>query len=208
VQKQDLALAKKLLKGEETAFNRFFKLYYAPIFRFCKRRATLEDAEEIAIETLRHGIQRIETYRGEAPLLGWLYQVARSQVSAHYRRNKKHENLVLIEDNIHVQTEVEAMVASLHDTPDGIAEEVQHSHLVHYMLDSLPSDYGKVLEWKYIEGFSVEEIATQLETTNTAVQSMLARARDAFRKAYKQIGKQLNDPTYNVTSLSSGGNRT
>ena len=193
--KEDLQLAKRLLNGQEKAFDEFFHQYYARIFRFCRRRADEPDAEEIALETLRHAIQRIETYRGEASLLTWLYQVARSQVSAHYKRHRKHQNLVLIEDDPQIQAEVAAMAIDLGDTPEALRDMQQRQHLVHYMLDSLPGDYGRVLEWKYVEEFSVEEIAAKLESTPTAIQSMLARARTAFRKAYADISAQLADGT-------------
>jgi RNA polymerase sigma-70 factor (ECF subfamily) len=193
VHKEDIELAKQLMRGKEQAFNSFFNLYYARVFRFCMRRASEADAEEIAVETLRQAIRRIETYRGEASLMTWLYQVARSQVSAHYKRQSKHQNLVLLEDSEQVQAEVEAMAIELSETPEGLREQAQQKHLVHYMLDSLPSDYGKILEWKYVEGCSVDEIAEKLSTSPTAIQSMLARARTAFRKTYAQITQQLSD---------------
>jgi len=204
VHKEDKQLAKQLIAGKEEAFNTFFSLYYARVFRFCQRRANETDAEDIALETLRHALRRIETYRGEASLLTWLYQVARSQVSAHYKREQKHQHLVLIEDNEQVQAEVEAMAIDVDNTPEALRDSEQRMHLVHFMLDSLPSNYGKILEWKYVEGFSVDEIAQRLESTPTAIQSMLARARSAFKKAYAEIAQQLADDA--PTPLHQPGN--
>jgi RNA polymerase sigma-70 factor (ECF subfamily) len=51
------------------------------------------------------------------------------------------------------------------------------------LLDRLPGRYGDVLEWKYVEGRSVEEIASMLGIGRIAAQSMLARARASFRDA-------------------------
>ena len=85
---EDKKLAKQLIGGNERAFDAFFNEYYARVFRFCLRRVHEDDAEDIAIETMRHAIKRIETYRGEASLITWIYQVTRSQVSAHYKRQK------------------------------------------------------------------------------------------------------------------------
>lgn len=189
----DLVLARRLLQGREAAFNEFFHQYYARVYRFCQRRVDGTDAEDIALETLRHAIRRIETYRGEASLMTWLYQVARSQVSAHYKRHQKHQNLVLIEDDSQVQAEVAAMTMDLEAGPEALQDQAQRRHLVHFMLDSLPGDYGRVLEWKYVDEYSVEEIAHKLQATPTAIQSMLARARKAFRKAYGEISTQLAD---------------
>ena len=55
------------------------------------------------------------------------------------------------------------------------------------MLDRLPARYGDVLEWKYIEGRSVEEIGQRLGVGQIAAQSQLARARVAFRDALETV---------------------
>jgi len=44
-----------------------------------------------------------------------------------------------------------------------------------------------VLEWKYIQGLSVAEIATRLGTSMKAAESMLTRARLAFREGYSSL---------------------
>jgi len=63
--------------------------------------------------------------------------------------------------------------------------------LVQEVLDYLPSNYGNALEWKYIEGFSVSEIAQRLQVSELAAQSILARARTSFREALIKISPQL-----------------
>ena len=65
--------------------------------------------------------------------------------------------------------------------------------MVQLILDHLPGDYGRVLELKYMEGYSVDEIAAQLSTTPIAIQSMLARARGAFRKQYAAVADEIAD---------------
>ena len=190
---QDKRLVKRILRGEQKAFDEFFTDHYPRIYRYCRRRLPEADAEDVAVESMRQGLRRIETYRGEAQLITWLYQVARSQLSAHYKRQQKHRNLVLIEDDDAVRAEVEAMASELEAQPEQAREQQQRQHLIHYMLDSLPGNYGRVLHWKYIDGYSVDEIAERLTTSPTAIQSMLARARNAFRKTYDQINQQFED---------------
>jgi RNA polymerase sigma-70 factor (ECF subfamily) len=61
-------------------------------------------------------------------------------------------------------------------------------------LDSLPDQYCEVLEWKYIDGCSVEEIGELLGTGQIAAQSMLARARAAFRESLQNVfGSDAHD---------------
>jgi DNA-directed RNA polymerase specialized sigma24 family protein len=54
-------------------------------------------------------------------------------------------------------------------------------------LDALPGSYGDALEWKYVQGFSVMEIAARLNLGAKAAESLLTRARQAFREGYAAL---------------------
>jgi RNA polymerase sigma-70 factor (ECF subfamily) len=58
-------------------------------------------------------------------------------------------------------------------------------------LDKLPPKYGDVLEWKYIEGYSVKEIALKMDLSPEAAQSLLARAKTAFREIYSTLARPV-----------------
>ena len=50
-------------------------------------------------------------------------------------------------------------------------------------MDTLPERYGDILEWKYVDGLSVNDIAERLSVGVKAAESQLTRARAAFREA-------------------------
>ena len=54
-------------------------------------------------------------------------------------------------------------------------------------VDALPSHYGDVLEWKYIDDLSVIEIAQRLAIGPKAAESLLTRAREAFRQTMLEL---------------------
>ena len=56
-----------------------------------------------------------------------------------------------------------------------------HRAAVITALNALPERYALALEAKYGDGLAVEEIAVLLGVTTVAAQSLLARAREAFR---------------------------
>jgi RNA polymerase sigma-70 factor (ECF subfamily) len=73
---------------------------------------------------------------------------------------------------------------------------------VQAVLDRLPARYGDVLEWKYIDGRSVDEIGDLLGVGGIAAQSILARARTAFREALETVfGSTAHDV---LTEMLSG----
>ncbi|MDX1556133.1 MAG: sigma factor-like helix-turn-helix DNA-binding protein, partial [Xanthomonadales bacterium] len=50
------------------------------------------------------------------------------------------------------------------------------------------------LEWKYIEGRSVKEVAMRLGISPDAAQSLLARAKRAFREVYSALAEPVVTP--------------
>ena len=65
--------------------------------------------------------------------------------------------------------------------------------LIQVALDRLPARYGDVLEWKYVEGHSVKEIARRLDIGTEATQSLLARAKRAFADVYNSLTNALDE---------------
>lgn len=55
-------------------------------------------------------------------------------------------------------------------------------------LERLSERHEAVLRWKYLDGYTVDEIAAQWNETPKAIESLLVRARDNFRKHYNEEG--------------------
>ena len=68
-----------------------------------------------------------------------------------------------------------------------VLQRDQASDLVHAALDYLPQRYARLLEMKYVEELPVEKIAKAMGVTAISVQSLLARARGAFREAHETL---------------------
>jgi RNA polymerase sigma-70 factor (ECF subfamily) len=85
-----------------------------------------------------------------------------------------------------VRAALDALAAS-EELPEGELLRKELGDLVRVALDNLPARYAAVLEWKYIEGESVREIAQRLELGQKAVESLLTRARGAFREAFAAL---------------------
>jgi DNA-directed RNA polymerase specialized sigma24 family protein len=66
----------------------------------------------------------------------------------------------------------------------------QEAHLVHAALDLLPPHYARALEWKYVDRLPVAEIAARLRLGAKAAESLLTRARRAFRAGYERLSQR------------------
>jgi len=186
----DTELVRDMLAGEERAFTTFFEAYFPRIYRFALPRvARNEDvAKDVVQATLIKAMRKLGDWRGEAALFTWLCQICRREIADHVRSQRRHsEKVVLIEDSEEVRAALEAIEAPPGDDPLRRCDGAELKRLVHAVLDRLPSRYGEALEWKYVEGRSVEEIGDRLGIGHTAAQSLLARARVAFRDGLEAV---------------------
>ena len=182
----DRALARRILGGDEAAFRDLFDRFFPRLYRFALARVPRdpEAARDIVQQTFCQAIERLDTYRGEAALYTWFCQICRNAVADHYRRNSRiASRVVLLEDQPDARAILESFAAPEADEPETGAMREQVHRLVEATLDALPGRYGEALEWKYIDGLSVREIAERLSLGEKAAESLLTRARESFREA-------------------------
>ncbi len=185
---EDLALARRVVGKDRRAAGQFFDAYFARLYRFVARRIEESACEDIVQETMIKALKNLASYRGEAALFTWLCQIGRHEISRHLeRQGRKATPLVSLDDDPRVRAALESLeLGNLeHDERLAIEEVVQLT------LDYLPERYSRALEWKYLEGMSVEEIAQRSDTGVVAVQSLLARARSSFRQVYREVTTEL-----------------
>jgi RNA polymerase sigma-70 factor (ECF subfamily) len=133
-------------------------------------------------------MRKLGDYRGEAAIFTWLCQICRREIADHVRsQRRRSDKVVLIEDSAEVRAALESIEAPASDDPLKSCDGAELQRLVHAVLDRLPNRYGEALEWKYVEGRSVEEIGDRLGIGHTAAQSLLARARVAFRDGLEAV---------------------
>ena len=185
----DPQLIRRMLAGDERAFETFFNAYFPRLYRFALPRLNgdVDATREIVQVTLGKAIRKLETFRGESGLFTWICQVCRNEIVDYIRAERRMRHVVLIDDQPELRAAVESIEApDEFDLVKGYGRE-EAARLVRVVLDRLPASYGDALEWKYIEGESVEAIGERLGIGTTAAQSLLARARRAFRESLESV---------------------
>jgi RNA polymerase sigma-70 factor (ECF subfamily) len=192
----DKRLVKQLLVGDRQAFDRFFEENFARLYRFAMARlADDPEAARDAVQiTLTRAVRKLGSYRAESALFTWLCAICRNEISDHLRRDAKHrDHVLLIEDFPEIQAAVDSLQSPAEDGPERLYQREASIRLIQVALDRLPPKYGDILEWKYVQGHSVQEIAAKLRIGAEAAQSMLARARRAFADVYSSMNGVESD---------------
>jgi RNA polymerase sigma-70 factor (ECF subfamily) len=190
VEVNDKVLVERMLRGEEPAFDEFFDSYFPPMYRFAIGRVdgNVAAAEDVVQTAMAKAVRKLNTFRGEAMLLTWLLTFCRHEIGAYWRVTRREPSAVFAEDAAEVEAALDSLAAVEQGRdPESIAARGENSRLVQMVLDRLPRHYGDVLEWKYIDGRSVREIASRLGVGEKAAESLLARARGAFRDAFSSV---------------------
>lgn len=185
----EAATVRAMLAGDERAFEQFYASYMPRVYRFILKRVGRDAsaAEELCQDVLIRAIQSIGSYRGEASLFTWICQIARNRLTDYWRQRQRRDAVEAFpEDDPTIAAALETLEGNL-PGPEAEGARAELLQLVEVVLDRLPPNYGDALEWKYIDGLSVAEIAQRLGLGATAAQSLLARARGAFRDAFSAL---------------------
>ena len=187
----DIALVRRVLRGDAAAFRALFDSFFPRLYRFALARLAGDHdaATEVVQRTFCKAIERLDSYRGEAALYTWFCQVCRNTI-VDYQRAARRESrtVVLLEDQPNVRAILEACAAPAAQ-PELASWQQDVRRLVQATVDTLPDRYSDVLEWKYVDGLSVDEIAAQLNIGVKAAESLLTRARAAFRDAIGAVAE-------------------
>jgi RNA polymerase sigma-70 factor, ECF subfamily len=196
----DWALSRRILNGDEAAFRALFDDMFPRLYRFALVRldGDPEQARELVQLTFCRAFERLDSYRGESSLFGWLCQICRNAIADLGRgRVRESRHLTLPEDDGTLEEILESLAAPPDDEPECRVWRSELVRLIQAALDCLPGHYGDVLEWKYVDDLSVKEIAERLAIGPKAAESYLTRARGAFRQAITAIGGSID-----MTALS------
>jgi RNA polymerase sigma-70 factor (ECF subfamily) len=182
----DRKLVKRMLAGDQRAFDAFFAAYAQRLAAFAGRRSNMSPAglEDVVQNSLIKAMRNLSSFRGDAALFTWLCEICRHElISTHRKWARRPEHDSLDCSSYVRDTVLELRAPSEFEPPNELALD-EHRGAIAVTLNGLPERYARALEWKYGDGFSVQQIARMLGLSTVAAQSLLARAREAFKAGW------------------------
>ena len=169
--KKNIELAKK---GDQVAFTFLLDFYWNEVYAFMLKRTENEtDAEDITIETFSKAFDKISTYNAEFQFNTWLIAIAKN-VHIDLLRKKKSSLFVEITDEEDYQAYNVADITP--SAEDELITEQNLSQLLQFIKELKPH-YQEVIQLRYFQELSYQEIAEQLEEPLNNVKIKLLRAK-------------------------------
>jgi len=174
-----------LRRGEPGAWaelcERFGGALFGFAFHLCGRESAW--AEDVRQETLLAAAASVHSYRGEAPLFGWLCAIARRKAADELRRRGRLADPIPEDEGSagawdRLETE---------PLPESMMERAELRAKVIEALWSLPPEYRRLLTARYADGIGVDALARRSGRSYKATESMLARARAALKEKLKGV---------------------
>ena len=164
----------KAKKGDQVAFTFLLDHYWNEVYGFMLKRTENEiDAEDITIETFSKAFDKIATYNPDFQFNTWLIAIAKN-VHIDLLRKKKSSHFVEITDE--EDRQAYNVADSSPSAEDELITEQNLSRLLQFIKELKPH-YQEVIQLRYFQELSYQEISEQLNEPLSNVKIKLLRAK-------------------------------
>ena len=162
--------------ADDAAFEAWYRETMPRVYSYLMSRCGLDTelAEELTQRTFVAAVEQRWRFDGRSDVTTWLCGIARHKLADHYRRVDRDQRRQM---QLEVR-EIEAAGVQRY----GTAEDRE---LIAEAFRSLPPAQRAVLAFVAVDGMSVPQAAVLLGKNRLATQSLLHRARERFRRAYR-----------------------
>jgi RNA polymerase sigma-70 factor (ECF subfamily) len=167
-----------VLLGQKGAATRFYLAYAPKIRRYLNTKLPEIEVEEILQDTFLSAFDSLSLYRGESSVSTWLISIARHEVADFYR--KQYVRALVTQTTPLFDNMVSEILSPEFDMEK---KKIEKRFFATYR--SLSKQYQDILSYRYELSMSVKDIANRMDMSFKATESLLYRARLAFREEYE-----------------------
>lgn len=170
-------------------FDRYSPPMYRTAFAILHDQAAAEDIVQDCFLRLHQYAHRIDT---SLPLIPWLYRVTVNLSYTYVTRRQRRR--------VSLEALVDSLMSPAWQAPDQMAEHMEVQRRVRQAVHDLPLNQRVVVVLHYLNGLSVEDIATIVDCPVGTVKSRLYYARETLRR---RLGDQdtVNEVAHGYAGL-------
>lgn len=176
--KRDLVLVEQALNGDQLAYGDLMERYRESIyFMMLKMVRTEDDAEDLTIEAFGKAFNRLHQYSPSFAFSTWLFKIASNNAIDHIRKKRIQVTSI---DSGYTNDDGDSIsidVKSLEKDPEEARIHDEKVNVMRDLVKKLKPRYRDLIEKRYFEELSYEEIAEQMSLPLGTVKAQLFRAR-------------------------------
>lgn len=189
----EMKLVKELQAGSEEAFKILVDEYKNMILNTCFHFTyNKEDAEDLAQEVFIEAFQSIKKFRGESKVSTWLYRISISKSLDLIRKRKRKKRFAILKNIADMMDKGEEIPADEIENPLHQLEKKERAEILHRSVASLSESQRIAITLSKYEQQSNKEIAKIMDTSVSAVESLLHRAKKKLEKSLSQYFENSN----------------
>ena len=180
VMTQEAELLIRLRSGDRTAFAQLVDSYQKMVLNICYRfLLSREDAEDVSQEVFVEVFQSIRNFRSDSKLSTWIYRIAVSKSLDELKKQSRKKRISSIGKTLGIEKIAHRITGT--DRPDHSLENREDLNLLLQALNKLHESQRIALTLSKIDGYSNTEIADIMQTSLTAVDSLIYRAKQNLK---------------------------
>jgi RNA polymerase sigma-70 factor (ECF subfamily) len=182
--------------GDRDAIGRFYDAHVEGLYAFVFYRVGRDQslAEDVVQETFAIALSRKADFDPARGSVGsWLTVLSRNVIRDQMRAHKRSDDLQSAWERIDATLAQTFASMAERPLPGEVLERAETRDLVHMAVANLPDQYKTALTRKYVDGESLETLASELGISVDATKSLLARARRAFRDTFATLSVTLSE---------------
>ncbi|MDF2158995.1 sigma-70 family RNA polymerase sigma factor [Algoriphagus sp. CAU 1675] len=171
----DQAVEEKDQQAYATLMKRYKKAVY---FMILKMIRDADDAEDLTMEAFAKAFKNLHRFKKDYTFSTWLFRIATNNTIDFIRKKKLKTmslNNTLSDDS---GNSVNIDVEDDDDNPQDVFIKSQRKEMVRVFVDKLPAKYRKLVQLRYFDELSYEEIAQELDKPLGTVKAQLHRSRE------------------------------
>ncbi len=174
-------LVQKSQKGDEKSFTKLFDIFYEKIFRYVRFRVEESEVDDLVAKVFLKVVENLNRFAPQknAGFNAWIFRIAHNTVIDYYRQKREFLSIDPSEDAPYY-VEIE----DKNPTPNKIANKNFDSKRIRDLLKKLPSTHREILELKYLNDFSNNEISKITGKTEGNIRVIQLRALREMRKLW------------------------
>ncbi|MEJ5265537.1 MAG: sigma-70 family RNA polymerase sigma factor [Bacteroidales bacterium] len=188
---QDLQLVKRALAGDQRAYADLLSKYKDAIyFMLLKMVNNQDDAEDLTIEAFGKAFKNLHQYTPNFAFSTWLFKIATNNC-IDFIRKQRGGKTVPIEQTTEDKEEIIIPIRTEDLNPEENLITQQKINMMREIVNKLKPRYRKLIELRYFEELSYEEIAEKLELPIGTVKAQLFRARELLYNILKNANRHF-----------------